>query len=146
MTERDPKCVFATDDPRVAEVVADTLGHHGIAAEVINRATFSGLFGSTAWSSISVSRPGLEVWVHDPKDAPAALQLLAEYEQRKLQTDAVKEALGPVEAVCEECGQKTAFDGRYRGTVQDCPHCHAYMDVPGDDEPFDWSVPDNATD
>lgn len=138
MRSRDPKCVFVTDRLSVADVVVNSLSHQGITAEVMNRLTLGGLLGLTIWSSTGVSAEGIEVWVHDVKDVPRALQVIAEGEERRQQLQRDKAELGPVDAKCEECGQATTFPGKQRGTVQDCPHCGAYMDVPGDEASFDW--------
>ena len=39
-------------------------------------------------------------------------------------------ALGEVSLTCESCGETTAFPGKARGTVQNCPECQEYVDVP----------------
>ena len=31
---------------------------------------------------------------------------------------------------CDECGKSMTFLGHRRGGVEDCPHCHCYVDVP----------------
>lgn len=47
----------------------------------------------------------------------------------------------PFELTCEECGKLMTFPLSALGTVQTCPHCGEYVDVPGDDDEddFDWS-------
>jgi hypothetical protein len=40
---------------------------------------------------------------------------------------------------CEECGRQTSFPATQYGLIQNCPQCHAYMDV--GEVPFDdWDV------
>jgi hypothetical protein len=43
---------------------------------------------------------------------------------------------GLVEAVCEECGKVATFPTAQRGSVQECPHCRAFIDV-GEEELFE---------
>lgn len=31
---------------------------------------------------------------------------------------------------CDECGKSMTFSGNRRGGIEDCPHCHAHVDVP----------------
>ncbi len=50
-------------------------------------------------------------------------------------------SMGPVDAICEECGVNTKYPSHTRGTVQTCPQCFAYVDVPGGQNDFeDWDV------
>ena len=82
-----------------------------------------------------------EVWV-DESNVDAAKSLLVEYERERERRTARKQAqaaeTGSIEVVCEECGKPTSFAASKKGTVQDCSHCAAFVDV-GDDESFDWS-------
>jgi hypothetical protein len=123
MPYRDPRCVYVANDFGQADVVAGWLGGRGIPARVMNQATHGGL----------VSPPGavgVEVWVVDPAQAAEAVRLLGEHAVAQV----ARERTGPpVDAVCEECGRPSTFPARYRGTVQDCPHCAAFLDV-GDAE------------
>ncbi len=136
MIYRDPRCVHVADSPAVAELVASWLQGQGIEARVMDQSTLGGLEGLTIWSSTGVSARGIEVWVLDPEQAPRALELLAEREAERV---ARRESadVGPVAAVCEECGLTTTFPGAQRGTTQQCPHCAAYLDVPGGEEEWE---------
>jgi len=146
MVYRDPKCVYVTDSPGVADVLVNFLEHEGIPAKVMDRTTLGGLLGLTVWSNSAVSSLGLEIWVHDEKDGVRARNLLAEFEAAEAHRSANRDAGGPVDAQCEECDRFSTFDGKYRGTVQDCPHCGAFMDVPGDEDEFDWNVAESGDD
>ena len=137
MPYRDPKCVFVTNDPGLADVLVTCLGHEGIEAQVMNRATLGGLLGLTVFSLTGVSADGIEVWVKNPDDVPRALQIISAEQEARSQRTAAQEESGPVNATCEECGRDSTFAGKYRGSVQDCPHCGKYMDVPGDDGDFE---------
>jgi hypothetical protein len=131
MIFRDPKCVFVANNATHASVVVNWLEHQGVAAQVMDRMTFGGLEGLTVWTGAS-SR-GIEIWVMQETDIEPAKTLIAEHEQEISSLVADKAAAGPVTARCEECGRTTRFPGEHRGTVQDCPHCGEYVDVPDDD-------------
>jgi hypothetical protein len=128
MNSRDPKCVLVTDSVDVAEAVVNWLGAQGVPAQVQN------------------SAPEIEVWVQDASRAEEAIHLLKEEQQRLMAARRAErtEDLGPVEMECEDCGRALTFPGAERGTVQNCVHCGAYLDVPGpDDDPDgeeEWNV------
>ena len=103
----------------------------------MNRTTLGGFPGLSIFSHSGVSPRGIEVWVKEEQDAERAKRLIAEHEVLRQDQTRAKAALGPVEATCEDCRQTSTFPGVDRGTVQQCPRCGAYLDVPGDDE-LDW--------
>ncbi len=127
--QRDPRCVFVADNFALGEVLAAWLGEQGIPAQVMNPATLGGLVGLSVWAlaGAGVSAQGLEVWVLDPADADRARLLLEEHQQTLRERAA---GGGPVRVVCEECGKAAEFPAGQRGSVQNCPHCEAYLDVP----------------
>jgi hypothetical protein len=137
MPYRDPKCVFVAGHIGQADIVAGWLEGHGIPAEVMNRETMGGL-----GYPLSAATAGVEVWVTDPERAAEAIRLLGE---RALELVTQRPSGPPVEVVCEECGKTSTFPAEQRGSVQNCPHCSAYLDVepadpteqsqgPGEDE------------
>jgi hypothetical protein len=140
VSSRDPKCVYVADSMGLAEVVATWLAEQGFPAEVMNQATLGGLRGLTPYALSGVSADGVEVWVQDAAHADDARKALAEQARRAAAEQAAREAAPPVEVVCEDCNQTSTFAGKERGSVQDCPHCGAYLDVPGDDDsgPSEW--------
>jgi Zn finger protein HypA/HybF involved in hydrogenase expression len=87
-----------------------------------------------------------QVWI-DRTDIERARPILTAYEQKKEQGLAVESgAIGigqqPVEVVCEECDRTAQFPAVQGGTVQNCPHCGAFIDV-GDDAEFEgWEEAD----
>src|SRR5206468_3082965 len=87
-----------------------------------------------------LSLRGLEVWVANPDDADRARQLIAENAE-ELQAKR-GDRTGDVEARCEECETATIFPAADAGTVQKCPNCGAYLDVPGADEEWDVGEPE----
>src|SRR5437762_4778460 len=135
MYYRDPKCVHVDDNLAHAQVVVGWLGAHGIEAEVMNEMTLGGFEGLVSILPSKLSFRGVEVWVNDPADADRARQLIADHAAELQATRASR--TGEVEAVCEECGQTTTFTAAEQGTVQQCPHCGAYLDVPDPGEESD---------
>ena len=132
MISRDRRCVFVANDMGEAAVVANWLEHEGIAAKVMDEMTLGGLEGLTGFTGVS-SR-GVEVWSLNEDDLDRARMLIAEKEDLRSAISSRKEAKGPVQAICEECGGASEFPGRNRDTTQDCPHCGQYMDVVDADE------------
>src|SRR5262249_38055950 len=111
------------------------LGVEGIEAQVMNELTLGGFEGLTAWLPGKASLRGLEVWVVNPTDSDRARQIVAdkEAELAKIQTTRTENS-EPVGAQCEECGTSSSHGPESAGTVQSCPHCGAYVDVPGGDD------------
>jgi hypothetical protein len=126
MPYRDPRCVFVAGNFGQADVVAAWLQGHGIPAEVMNRETMGGFV-----SPVLMGVTGVEVWVMDPASASEAIRLLGEH---ALELVTQKPTGLPVEVVCEECGNTSTFPAEERGSVQNCPHCGAYLDVEPADE------------
>src|SRR5262249_13611813 len=112
----------------------------------MDTATLGGFDGKTSITPWVASNRGIEVWVPDA-DVDRARELLAaktEEFQRKVDQRATR--TGTVEAVCEECGQSATFPASTAGTVEDCPSCGAYLDVPDPDEEWDDLEPADDSD
>ena len=144
MISRDPSCIFVAADVGQAAVVVNWLGHHGIRARIMDTMTLGGLEGLTAW--VGVSSRGIEVWVADKADSERARSLIAEHQQSLSALLTRRESAGPVSAQCEECGGTSEFSGGQRGTVQNCPHCGRYLDVPDDDVGAEDGIEDSTGD
>jgi rubrerythrin len=58
------------------------------------------------------------------------------------------EQTDPVIAVCEECGQSAEYPPEQSETIQNCPHCGAYVDVPDGvveaESPFESGADDES--
>jgi len=134
MTDRDPKCVHVENDAATANFVASWLRSQGIPARVMNEEVSGGFEGLTGVSE-NLGYRGPEVWVDDVADADRARKLFAEKE-KELRAERAA-ALGPVEAVCSECGTRSTFHADARGSVQECPSCASYIDIPGADDDWD---------
>jgi hypothetical protein len=131
---RDPRCVFVSHNMSEAVVTAAWLNERGVPAEVMSQATLGGLEGLTGWAP-GVSLRGIEVWVDKAEDVPAARDLLVQHEAVLAERARAAEAAGPIQVHCEECDQSSVFPPSQIGSIQDCPHCGAYIDVeaPGSD-------------
>jgi hypothetical protein len=84
-----------------------------------------------------------QVWV-ERADIGRAKPILDEYERRARELrDADEPEAAPagpaIEVFCEECGQRTSFPPALRGSVQQCQHCRAYVDVGSDGDSGEWA-------
>jgi len=119
----DMICVYRAADVGEADIVAAWLDDQGIATLVKDRHAGS-------LPSLTVAPLGVEVCVIDPAQAEQAKTLVREHlEQCKQNTDKAS-LVWRIEAVCEECGKASRFPYEQYGTVQTCPHCRRYLDVP----------------
>lgn len=139
MTQRDPRCVLAVPEPRAAELIAAWLTAKGIPAETVARPPGA----STDPLSLAATLvPGeFQVWVTNPDHAAAASDLI---EERQAGVEVLREReakragpTGTTTAACEECSRSSEWPANQMGTTQNCPHCHAYMDVPDPDDNWD---------
>lgn len=118
----EPICIRRTTTMEEAEIVAAWLADHGVEATIVDRnnpGTFA--FGMT-------DLEGVALYVADQAAADQAETLLQEHDRER---EARLAAMGPLTAVCDECGQRTQYPPAMAGTVQECGVCKAYVDVPG---------------
>lgn len=129
MSERDPRCIFTADNRETAEFLAAWLTRNGISADVVDNPN----------RPPSDSGGGVEVWALDPLEIPRGIELLEQH-STELAREVAKlnpPSGEPIRATCEDCGREAEYAFATRGTVQTCPHCAGYVDIPGDeDEPF----------
>ena len=130
-----PVSVYNAENNLEAEMICTYLGQNGIEAYPTLDESLAGywMFGTLP----EIHKP--QVWV-DQSSVEAARPLLIQYENDVVRRRARSNESdnGTIGVVCEECGKTTTFPAAKLGTVQDCSHCSAYVDV-GDEEPFDWS-------
>lgn len=74
----------------------------------------------------------------DEADVDRARPLLDEYQRRLIERQNADPVEGSIEAVCQECGARSAFPVSLTGTVQNCPHCDAYVDVGDESTADEW--------
>ena len=119
-------CVYRAASIGEADLVVNWLGERDIAALV-----------KDAHAAVTMQVPGIvapagiEVCVIEPDDADRARALLRDHFDLLDDRDDASESHGePVVADCEDCGESATFPYVQRGSVQLCPHCGAYIDVP----------------
>jgi hypothetical protein len=122
---RDMICVYHAADVEQAEVIAVWLRERGIEAHVKDA------FAATnVYVPLAVAPQGIEVCVMDPDQAERAVEMLREHFAAVDGEHEPDQAGQMIEVKCEECGESAKFQARERGTVQSCPHCGGYVDVP----------------
>jgi len=137
---REQCCVFVAESFAEAETVAAFLSSEGVPASVIDPSTVGGMEGLSLMAGASTG--GREVWVRNPTAAQYARKLLADH-AHELRSNR-EQRTGLIQVDCEECGAMVKFPAEKAGTVQECPNCMAYLDVPDPDD--EWPDEDTAGD
>ena len=141
MALRDPVAAYNAANNIEALFVRDRLIDAGVEAFVIEDVSQIG-----AWVG------GLVPEIHKPQvfveraDLDRAKPVVDEFEQgvaRHRSGMPQGNAAPPIDVLCDECGTRTSFSADLKGTVQQCPRCHAYLDV-GDEELEGWDDLDEA--
>lgn len=132
------------NDPVVAYIAIDNLEAHFVCGQLNDAGVHAAVV-----EDISVVGGWIGGWasqLHKPQvcvakaDAERAAEVIQEYERRRSErraADAIKTKAGTVETVevtCEDCGERSAYPVAQRGSVQNCPRCHGYVDVLDDDD------------
>lgn len=118
-------CVRRANSMEEAEIIVAWLAENGLHATIMdpgNPGVFA--FGTT-------DMEGIAIHVADAAAAEQATKLLDEHDRAAADRLA---KMGPISAVCEECGASNTFPAAYAGSVQECEKCTAYVDVPGAEE------------
>jgi hypothetical protein len=125
MPLRDPVAVYNAANNTQAMVVRDALAAAGVEAFVTEDLSVVGTW--IGGFIPEIHKP--QVWV-DRADVERAAPVLVEYERRaaELRRGAAADG-GQVEVACEKCNGVATFPAAQQGTVQECPHCGAYIDV-----------------
>src|SRR5262245_24299679 len=137
---RQQCCVFVGDSFAEAETVAAFLNSEGVPASVIDPSAVGGMEGLSLMAGASSG--GLEVWVRNPAAATYARKLIADHDF-ELRSHRERRT-GLIRVDCEECGAMVKFPAEKAGTVQECPNCMAYLDVPDPDD--EWADDEAAGD
>jgi hypothetical protein len=130
MSDRHVVEVYRARNDFQAQLFVTALNEAGIKAEM--QGTNFQYQGPTGISDPWYCAPRIVVFA---EDAERAKRLLFELEARDHKETQEAETSPPIEAVCEECGGRASFPAAQRGSVQQCPHCGAYLDVPGKGSP-----------
>jgi hypothetical protein len=118
----DPVKIYAATSNVEAQMICRLLQEAGIEA-------FAGEDVSTAGLWVGGTVPGIfdaGVFV-SRADAERAMDVIRAHERLEAERSAAQGE--EVVATCEECGKKASFPAAQQGTVQDCPHCGAMIDV-----------------
>jgi Putative prokaryotic signal transducing protein len=140
MALKQPVVVYTASNNFDAHLVCGLLIDAGIPAMVVEDAamTPSGWLGPVS----NFIQP--KIWIEKP-DVERAIPILKEYDKRDAERRAAElgrvESVGPpMDVDCEECGKRSQWPSAQKGSVQNCPHCRAYIDI-GDDLEFDdWNT------
>ena len=118
MALRDPVVVYDAADNMEAHLVRNALLSAGVETFVTEDVTLN-----------SELKP--HVWV-ERTDIERAKPIVQEYDRRNAARRYPTQAGLPIDVTCRACGLRTRFSLKHRGSVQECPHCGAYVDVIGD--------------
>jgi len=123
-----PIAVYNAENNIEAQILCNFLEQKGVEAYVTFDESIVGLW---AFGRIpEIHKP--QVWV-DQANVDEVRPLLVEYERERAEVRARASSQvagdGKIEVVCEECGKTSTVAASKRGTVQDCSHCGAYVDV-----------------
>lgn len=118
----DPVKVYVASSNIKAEMTCRLLQAAGIEA-------FAGKDTSPAGLWVGGTIPGVfDAGVFVSKtDADRAMEVIRA--QERLEAERATAQGADVEATCEDCGKTATFPAAQRGSVQDCPHCGAMLDV-----------------
>jgi len=131
MALNDPVAAYNAADNIEAQLVCSMLQAAGVEAFAVEDVSRVGTWMGGLLPQ--VHKP--QVWI-DCADIERARPILEDYVRRAEERRSVDNAGPPVDVVCEECGRGSVFPANQKGTVQNCPHCQAFVDV-GDEIPFD---------
>lgn len=146
MELNDPVAIYTAGSNLDAHQLVLVLRASGIESQVIEDNSTVGVWVGGINSQIHKTR----LWV-SKCDVDKAGAVIEEFELRNSQRFQTRET--PVElhaewidATCDKCGTVTRFAPIQKGTIVNCPHCFAFMDV-GDDVDFDdWNVIEQESD
>jgi hypothetical protein len=136
MALRDPVAVYTAAsnvELQLLRIALETAGIEAFAIEDISQV------GTWMMGLIpEIHKP--QIWV-DRSDVDRARPVLDDYERQVAQRRAAQRHEQPstksaVAVVCEDCGVTSTVAAELSGSIQDCPHCGAYVDV-GDDGSID---------
>ena len=132
MDLKDPIAAYTADGNLEAHSVVEWLTSNGVNAYVVEDHSGVSLF---AFGTISqFHKP--QVFI-ERSDSETAALLLQQFEERKRARMSDSEDAAPIVAECEECGESSEFPASQDGSTQNCPKCHAFMDVGTIDWPYD---------
>jgi hypothetical protein len=145
MALKEPFAAYDAAHNVEAEHVRDALLAAGIEARLTEDIAAG---DASAFGLVSeVHKP--QVWI-ERADVERAAPIFAEFGRRAAELRAAETApeegsSAPIELTCEECGGALSFPAGLKGSVQECTHCGAYVDVGDAESEEDWGS-DEETD
>lgn len=125
---RDPLCVYYANSADEAEFVVAWLGGRGVAARIKEWWRYE----ETALTYPAVDTPfGIEICVEHTKDVARAWTMLRDDFALPTERDLHVTQGISIDATCESCGVSASFPQHLRKSVQTCPNCGEFLDVPG---------------
>jgi hypothetical protein len=119
----EPICIRRAGTVEEADIVVAWLADQGIETTIVDRSNPGVLaFGVT-------DIEGIAICVADQQIADRAMELLTEHD--RLAKQAAGGSADGVDLTCEECGKTVTANPGAADTTLECPHCGAYVDVPG---------------
>lgn len=122
MDFKKPIAIFTAKSNTEAWLACHHLESSGIQACVVENNAATGFY-------FLGGLPGIhqpQVWVDQP-DAQRANELLNAFVDLNIKRNVTMPKT--IEAICEKCSKTTTFSSNLDGTVQECSHCGAYLDV-----------------
>lgn len=137
MEFKQPVMLYTAATNVEAHVIVEMLHANGIPAHAVEDQS-----GVSLWMFGTISQfHQPNVWV-DKSTAEKAAQLVRQFEDDKRERANPVAGIGETHVECEECGKTTTFPDTLNGTMQDCSHCSAYVDVGELPWSEDFGVPD----
>jgi hypothetical protein len=112
-------------------MIAAALRDAGLEANVVEDLSTAGIWLGGVVGEIY--KP--QVWI-EREDVERAKPVLDEFERQAMERRRAAANAPDIEVLCEECGTRSLFPGNQFGSVQNCLHCRAFVDV-GDEVLFD---------
>ena len=133
----EPVVAYTASGNLEAHFVVSWLGSNGVRAYAVEDNSGVSLYDFGTISQFH--KP--QVFVDKP-DLERAGDLLRQFEaQRRRRRQGLGDA-PPISSECEDCGATSEFPASQNGTTQNCPRCHAFMDVGVSDWPEDFDYSD----
>ena len=120
----DPVVAYTADGNLDAHSVVGWLESHGVRSHAIEDKS-----GVSLWAFGTISQFHKPQVFVNKADLQRAGELLRQYERARNIRRSESHDSPPILSECEECGVSSEFPASKDGTTQNCPKCHAFMDV-----------------
>jgi hypothetical protein len=139
MALKDPIAAYNAANNVEAELICNALNESGIEAHLTEHLSTVG--GWALGVLPEIFKP--QVWI-ERADADRAGPILAEFERRtaelRSQQPALENSDQSIVVICDECGGSVTFPATQMGSVQECTHCGAFVDVGADEGSDEWNT------